>query len=126
MERTTDLRLCGGTFLTLLLLVRNQRTSIRGRFESESDNLSEPNVFTGLIKVVKPDYISFENQNNELRKKSKSNFKTITSNYKHCKSSKSSANIPFLTTPVVDVFNRPVRQLKDMLKCNKVKKNECI
>jgi len=23
-------------------------------------------------------------------------------------------------------FNRPVRQLKDMLKCNKVKKNECI
>jgi len=33
-----------------------------------------------------------------------------------------------LSTSIIDhiFYNRPVRQLKDMLKCNKVKKNECI
>ena len=73
MEEDTNYKLCGGTFFTLLLEARQQRTVIRGRYEKKHDNLSEPQVFAGLIKVVKPEYIEPAQQKPELRRKKRRN-----------------------------------------------------
>ena len=64
------------------------------------------------------------------------NLKSIMSNFKYAVSAIVGVLLLFLvgcgsvsdTQPqyVPLGVNRPVRQLKDMLKCNKVKKNECI
>lgn len=50
-------RLCGGTFFTLLLQARKQRSKARAHRIGERDGLSEPDVLVRLIKIMNPDYI---------------------------------------------------------------------
>ncbi len=41
-------RLCGGTFLTLVLQALKQRVKARKHYNGERDGLSDPEVLTGL------------------------------------------------------------------------------
>lgn len=50
-------RLCCGTFFTLVLQARPQRTKARQHYKGDSDGLTDPEVLVGLIKVANPDYI---------------------------------------------------------------------
>ena len=49
-------RLCGGTFLSLLINARKQRMGVREHYKGESDGLSDPSVLLALIRVAYPDY----------------------------------------------------------------------
>lgn len=48
--------LCGGTFFTLVLEARRQRTSKRSQHAGELDGLSQPKTLAGLGRVVYPEY----------------------------------------------------------------------
>ena len=109
MEDVTYYKLCGGTFFTLLLQARKQRTVIRGRYENKPDSLSEPNVFTGLIKVAKPGYIEPEKQKTELKEQEGKKLKKITSDFKNCKGAKKSESVPFMLPPIIEIFDKRVR-----------------
>lgn len=74
-------RLCGGTFFTLLLEARRQRTKARERFKGEHDGLSNADILVGLIKVMNPNYI-------EPTQTTKRTFKTNASEFRACKISK--------------------------------------
>lgn len=58
MTKNENQRLCGGTFLTLLLQARKPRMGVRKQYMSESDGLSDPAALIALIKVMVPDYIT--------------------------------------------------------------------
>ena len=91
-------RLCGGTYFTLLLQALKQRTSARGRVVSERDGLSNPEVLSGLIRVVNPEFLS----------PSKETFKTNTSNYMKCKIS-SGTYFPFDEPATIDSFDQRIK-----------------
>ena len=119
MEEDANYKLCGGTFFTLLLEARQQRTVIRGRYEKKHDNLSEPQVFAGLIKVVKPEYIEPAQQKPELKAQEETKLKKPTSNFKNCTGAKKSASFPFVVPTIIDAFDKRVKNeykiaLKDM------------
>ena len=78
MVQTENMKLCGGTFFTLLLEARKPRMGVREHYRGEGDGLSEPEVLFALAKVVKPDW----------EKPSESMMQTIKGNvseYKLCK-----------------------------------------
>lgn len=91
-------RLCGGTFLTLLLQAVKQRTKARQHIAGEHDNLSETDVLLGLIRVAYPEFI----------KPAESTFKTNTSDYKKCKISEGTY-LPFGVASVIDSFGCRVK-----------------
>ena len=91
-------RLCGGTYFTLLLQALKQRTNARGRVASERDGLSNPEVLSGLIRVVNPEFLS----------PSKETFKTNTSNYMKCKIS-SGTYFPFDEPATIDSFDQRIK-----------------
>ncbi len=87
-------RLCGGTFFTLLLQARKQRTKAREHRKGERDGLADTDVLVGLLKVFNPDYL-------EPTASTMSTFKTNTSDYKSCKIS-NSTYLPFEDTAAFD------------------------
>ena len=91
-------RLCGGTYFTLLLQALKQRTNARGRVASERDGLSNPEVLSGLIRVVNP----------EFQSPIKDTFKTNTSNYMKCKIS-SGTYFPFDEPATIDSFDQRIK-----------------
>lgn len=91
-------RLCGGTFFTLLLQALKQRTSARGHIVSERDGLSNPEVLSGLIRVVNPDF----------KRPTKKTFETNTSDYMKCKISRGTY-FPFDEPATIDAFDRRVK-----------------
>ena len=58
MLENKEYTLCGGTFFTLLLQARKQRTAARKNAVGEKDGLNDSEVLEGLIRVAFPDYIS--------------------------------------------------------------------
>ena len=56
MTNSENIRLCGGTFFTLLLEDRKPRARVREHYAGEKDGLSEPEVLIGLSKVLVPDF----------------------------------------------------------------------
>ena len=66
--------LCGGTFLTQILLSRKQTATRRQRTQGVTDIFREPDVLCELVKIVQPDYI----------RPAGATFKTYTTNYKKC------------------------------------------
>ena len=74
-------RLCGGTFFTLLLQARQQRSKAREHIKGERDGLADTDMLIGLLKIINPDYI-------EPTAPAMGSFKTSTSNFKSCKISK--------------------------------------
>jgi hypothetical protein len=91
-------RLCGGTFLSLVLQALKQRTSARGHIVSERDGLSNPEVLSGLIRVINPDF----------KKPNKDTFDTNTSDYIKCKKS-SGTYFPFDEPATIDSFDKRVK-----------------
>ena len=91
-------RLCGGTFLSLVLQVLKQRTSARGHIISERDGLSNPEVLCGLIRVINPDF----------KRPNKDTFETNTSDYIKCKISRGTY-FPFDEPTTINIFERRVK-----------------
>jgi hypothetical protein len=94
MTKDKNLRLCGGTFFTLLLQARRQRVKPSGYRKVERDGLLETDMLIGLIKVFNPDYI-------EPADDVKGSFKTNTFDFKSCKLS-NSLYIPLFDTTAFD------------------------
>ena len=91
-------RLCGGTFFTLVLQALKQRIKAREHYNGERDGLSDPEVLTGLIKVINPDYqVPKEGLN-----------KGKTNDYKSCKTS-DGIYLPFGDTPEIRAFDSRVK-----------------
>ena len=68
-------RLCGGTFMTLVIQALLQRKKAREHYKGESDKLNDPDVLVGLITVINPDY----------EDPGKAVLKTKANDYKSCK-----------------------------------------
>lgn len=90
--------LCGGTFFTLVLQALKQRVKAREHYSGERDGLSDPEVLTGLIKVINPDY---QVPNGGLNKGK-------TNEYKSCKTS-DGAYLPFGDTQEIRAFDLRVQ-----------------
>jgi hypothetical protein len=90
--------LCGGTFFTLILEARGQRTSQRSRYEGEQDGLSQPDTLAGLGKVVYPEYDAPKN---------KRTFTTNANAYKSC--ADDGSNLTFLFPDAKTAFDNRVK-----------------
>lgn len=91
-------RLCGGTFMTLVIQALLQRKKAREHYKGESDKLNDPDVLVGLITVINPDY---ENPGKAV-------LKTKANDYKSCKLSKGKY-LPFGDKLAIEVFDQRVR-----------------
>lgn len=92
-------RLCGGTFMTLVIQALLQRKKAREHYKGESDKLNDPDILVGLIKVINPDYNDPE----------KAVLKTKANDYKSCKLSKGQY-LPFGEKLTIEVFDKRVRE----------------
>lgn len=90
-------RLCGGTFMTLVIQALMQRKKAREHYKGESDKLNDPDVLVGLIAVINPDY----------EDPGKAVLKTKANDYKSCKLSKGQY-LPFGDKHQIDVFDQRV------------------
>jgi len=90
--------LCGGTYFTLILEARRQRTSQRSRYKGEQDGLSQPDTLAGLGKVVYTEYIPPSN---------KQTFRTNVNAYKTC--AYNGSNLSFLFPDKVSAFDSKVK-----------------
>ena len=90
--------LCGGTFFTMVLEARKQRTCKRSLYAGELDGLSQPKTLAGLGRVVNPEYAELKN---------KDAFSTNVSDYKSCENN--GTNLAFLITQEVLSFDTRVK-----------------
>ena len=91
-------RLCGGTFMTLVIQALLQRKTAREHYKGESDKLNDPDVLVGLITVINPDY----------EDPGKAVLKTKANDYKSCKLS-TGQYLPFGDKLAIEVFDQRVR-----------------
>lgn len=91
-------RLCGGTFMTLVIQALLQRKKAREHYKGESDKLNDPDVLVGLITVINPDY----------KDPGKAVLKTKANDYKSCKLS-TGQYLPFGDKLAIGVFDQRVR-----------------
>lgn len=99
MTNTGYPRLCGGTFMTLVLQALLQRKKAREHYKGESDKLNDPDVLVGLITVINPDYVD----------PGKAALKTKANDYKSCKLS-TGQYLPFGDRLAVEVFDQRVHE----------------
>ncbi len=92
-------RLCGGTFMTLVIQALLPRKKAREHYVGESDKLNDPDVLVGLIKVINPDY----------KEPYKGTLKTKANEYKSCKLSKGQY-LPFGDKVTISVFDERVKK----------------
>ena len=92
-------RLCGGTFMTLVIQALRQRKKAREHYKGESDKLNDPDVLVGLITVINPDY----------KDPGKAVLKTKANDYKSCKLSKGQY-LPFGEKLTIGVFDKRVQE----------------
>ena len=92
-------RLCGGTFMTLVIQALRQRKKAREHYKGESDKLYDPDVLVGLITVINPDY----------KDPGKAVLKTKANDYKSCKLSKGQY-LPFGEKLTIGVFDKRVQE----------------
>ncbi|MCC8057222.1 hypothetical protein [Cloacibacillus sp.] len=90
--------LCGGTYFTLVLEARKQRTSQRSRYEGEKDGLSQTKTLEGLGKVVYPEYNPPRNEQT---------FRTNANAYKSC--ADDGSNLSFLFPDKKSAFDNRVK-----------------
>ncbi len=102
MTKKENIRLCGGTFFTLLLEDRKPRAGVREHYAGEKDGLSEPEVLIGLSKVVVPDF-------QEPQKSMMTTIKGNTSEYKSCKN-KGGTYFPFSNKTAMDAFDKCIKE----------------
>ena len=99
MTKCENQCLCGGTFFVLLQQAKNQRTSARKKIGGDADGLSEPEMLTELIRVAYPEY----------EKAPMDSFRTITSNYKACRTA-SGAYLPFKKSDIQSAFDDQIKE----------------
>ena len=92
-------RLCGGTFMTLVIQALRQRKKAREHYKGESDKLNDHDVLVGLITVINPDY----------KDPGKAVLKTKANDYKSCKLSKGQY-LPFGEKLTIGVFDKRVQE----------------
>lgn len=102
MTKNENIRLCGGTFFTLLLEDRKPRAGVRERYAGEKDGLSEPEVLIGLSKVLVPDF-------QEPIESMMTTIKGNTSEYKSCKN-KGGTYFPFSNKAALAAFDKCVKE----------------
>lgn len=90
--------LCGGTYFTLVLQAIKQRVKAREHYNGERDGLSDPEVLTGLISVINPDYQVPKDGLNKGK----------TNDYKSCKTSEGTY-LPFGDTQEIRAFDLRVQ-----------------
>lgn len=98
MASRDSMRLCGGTFLVLLLESRGYRRNARMGSGRAADGKSEPDVFAKLIQTVIPDF---------QKPSSGRTFNTFTSDYKLCRKS-DSPTAPLTDPCIVRSYNSEV------------------
>ena len=91
-------RLCGGTFITLVLQALRPRMKAREHYKGDSDGLTDPEVLAGLIQVANPDYSD----------PGKEVLKTPANNYKACRVS-TGAYLPFDDGQMIRAFDTRVK-----------------
>ena len=99
MLENKEYTLCGGTFFTLLLQARKQRTAARKNAIGEKDGLNDSDVLEGLIRVAFPDYISPAGRS----------LRTHTSSYKACRLS-ANEYIPFDKEELIHTFDCEIKE----------------
>ena len=99
MLENKESALCGGTFFTLLLQARKQRTAARKNAVGEKDGLNDSEVLEGLIRVAFPDYISPAGRS----------IRTHTSSYKACRLS-ANEYLPFDKEELIHTFDREIKE----------------
>lgn len=82
----------------LLQQAKNQRTNARKKTYGVTDGLSDPDMLTELIRVAFPEY----------EKGNKDSFKTITSNYKACRTA-SGSYLPFEKSDIKSAFDIEIK-----------------
>lgn len=100
MTNNENIRLCGGTFFTLLLEARKPRYGVREHYMGDTDGLSEPESLIGLAKIIVPD---FKEPLETMMKTIKGN----TFEYKSCKN-KGGTYFPFSDKNAIKSFNQRV------------------
>ena len=99
MLENKEYALCGGTFFTLLLQARKQRTAARKNAVGEKDGLNDSEVLEGLIRVAFPDYISPTGRS----------IRTHTSSYKACRLS-ANEYLPFNKKEFIHRFDNEIKE----------------
>ena len=102
MENSVKLRLCGGTFFTLLLEARKPQYGARQHYSGQKDGLTEPETLLGLAKVVVPDW---KMPDASMMDTVKGN----TTNYKVCKDKGGRTYFPFSDRASIRAFDGRVR-----------------
>ena len=102
MTSNENIRLCGGTFFTLLLEARKPRYGVREHYMGDADGLSEPESLIGLTKIIVPD---FKEPLETMMKTIKGN----TFEYKSCKN-KGGTYFPFSDRNAIKTFNQRVTE----------------
>lgn len=106
MKNSVKLRLCGGTFFTLLLEARKPQYGARQRYSGQKDGLTEPETLLGLAKVVVPD--------RKMPGPSMMNtVKGNTTNYKVCKDKGGNTYFPFSDRASLRAFDGRVKSSYD-------------
>lgn len=100
MTNNENIRLCGGTFFTLLLEARKPRYGVRKHYMGDTDGLSEPESLIGLSKVIVPDF-------QEPLESMMKTIKVNTFDYKSCKN-KGGRYFPFSDKTALKAFNQRV------------------
>ena len=93
MNNPTYPVLCGGTFLTQILLSRKPTASRRQRIKGCTDIFREPDVLFALVQIVNPDY----------PRPAGDTFKTYTTNYKKCAET-TPADLKFENAQIISAF----------------------
>ena len=102
MENSVNLRLCGGTFFTLLLEARKPQYGARQHYNSQKDGLTEPETLLGLAKVVVPDWPMPDESMMDT-------VKVSTTNYKACKDKGGKTYFPFSNRAAIRTFDSRVK-----------------
>ncbi|MCK9329096.1 MAG: hypothetical protein PHI01_05970 [Candidatus Izemoplasmatales bacterium] len=101
MPEFDNYRLCGGTFFTLLLMGRKDRTDARGHLKGMGDGLSDSEVLIGLASIINsnPD-AGFHHIVDS--------FQSTTSAYKACKNNGGNY-LPFKDDQAIIAFDERVK-----------------
>ncbi len=98
MNKNCTQKLCLGSFFTLLIQAKKQRTSIRKTYPEPTDGLSNTEMLISLIKIYEPNY----------KEPKLSSMKTITSKFKNCELSRSEY-LPFNDKTLQNNFDVKVK-----------------
>ena len=99
MANLHNMRLCGGTFLVLLLDAKGKRQTTRGNGR-KGDGRNNPDIFASLLKLTITDFI---------RPTEGRTFNTFTSNYKNCRAS-DTPSVCLTDKETINLFDRKVRE----------------